>query len=214
MSIWAAKQSTSGVHPTLHSKCHHQIIYSKLDLKIGYPSPYTRKIWDYNRSETELINRSIETFDRSNLFSNKNLHEQEELFSKTLLNIFHNFIPKKIIVCDDRDSPWMNDKIKKMIKRKNWLFQSQRKYLDFVILKFTQTKIFSLFSKLKYHERHVNNINDPKTAQKIYWKILKTFVNGTKIPLIPPLLVGNQLFTDFLVKAKCTMINLASNERN
>ena len=29
----------------------------------------------------------------------------------------------------------------------------------------------------------------------------KTFVNGTKIPLIPPLLVGNQLVSDFLEKA-------------
>ena len=33
----------SGVHPTLHSKCYHQIIYSKLNLKIEYPPPYTRK---------------------------------------------------------------------------------------------------------------------------------------------------------------------------
>ena len=36
---------------------------------------------------------------------------------------------------------------------------------------------------------------------KTYWKILKTFVNETKFPLIPPLLVGNKLVTDFLVKA-------------
>ena len=42
---------------------------------------------------------------------------------------------------------------------------------------------------------------DPKIAPKTYWKILKTFANGTKIPLIPPLLVENQLVTDFLVKA-------------
>ena len=56
-------------------------------------------------------------------------------------------------------------------------------------------------SKLKYHERLALNLNDPKTAPKTYWKILKTFVNGTKIPLIPPLLVGNQLVTNFLVKA-------------
>ena len=42
---------------------------------------------------------------------------------KTLLNIFHNFIPNKIIVCVERDPPWMNDEIKKMIKRKNWPFK-------------------------------------------------------------------------------------------
>ena len=25
-----------------------------------------------------------------------------------LLNISHNFIPDKIILCDDKDSPWMD----------------------------------------------------------------------------------------------------------
>ena len=80
----------SGVHPTLHSKCHHQIIYSKLNLKIKYPPPYTRKVWNYSRSETDLINHSIESFDWSKLFSGKNVYEQVELFNKTLLDIFHN----------------------------------------------------------------------------------------------------------------------------
>ena len=55
--------------------------------------------------------------------------------------------------------------------------------------------------KLKYHDRLAFKLNDPKTAPENYQKILKTFVNGTKIPLIPPLLVGDQLVTDFLVKA-------------
>ena len=94
---------------------------------------------------------------------------------------------------------------KKMIKRKNWLFKSQRKSskLDFAVLNLLtqdmQDAITS--SKLKYYEGLANKLNDPKTAPKTYWKILKTLVNGTKIPLIPPLLVSNQLVSDFLEKA-------------
>ena len=157
------------------------------------------------RSERDSINRSIEIFDWFYIFSGKDVHEQVELFNKTLLNIFHNFIPNKIILCDDKDPPWMNDEIKNLIKRKNWLFQCQRKSgnLDYASLSsITQTMSNTVnSSKLKYHERLALNLNDPKTAPKTYWKILKTFVNGTKIPLIPPLLVGNQLVTDFLVKA-------------
>ena len=44
-------------------------------------------------------------FDWSYLFSGKNVHEQVELSNKTLLNIFHNFIPNIIILCDDKDPP-------------------------------------------------------------------------------------------------------------
>ena len=38
----------SGVDSSLHSKCHHQIIYSKLYLKTEYPPPYIYKIWNSN----------------------------------------------------------------------------------------------------------------------------------------------------------------------
>ena len=86
----------SGVHLSLYRKFHHQIIYSKLNLKIEHPPPYIHKIWDYNRSETNSVNRSIQIFDWSYLFSGKNVHEQVELFNKTLLNIFHNFILTKL----------------------------------------------------------------------------------------------------------------------
>ena len=124
------------------------------------------------------------------------------------------------MICNDRDPPWMNDEVKKTIKRKNWLFQSQRKScnLDFTILNsLTQDTSDSITSsKLKYYERLANKLNDFKTAPKTYWKILKTSVNGTKIPLIPPTLVGNQLVSDFFAKAnlfndyfnkQCTIID-------
>ena len=52
-------------------------------------------------------------------------------------------------------------------------------------------------SKWKHHEYLANKLNDPKTAPKTYYTILKTFVNGSKIPLITPLLVDNKLGTDF-----------------
>ena len=40
-----------------------------------------------------------------------------------------------------------------------------------------------------------------RTATKTYWSILKTFLKGTKIPIISPLFVENELVTDFLEKA-------------
>ena len=35
---------------------------------------------------------------------------------------------------------------------------------------------------MKYHERLANKLNDPETAPKTHWAILKTFTNGSKIP--------------------------------
>ena len=124
------------------------------------------------------------------LFSGKNVHKPVKVFNKTLLNISRNFIPNKITLCDDRDRPWMNDEIKKFIKRKNWIFQCQRKSgnLDYASLNSITQNISNAVNllKLKYHERLGLKLNDPKTAPKTYWKILKAFVNGIKIPVTPP----------------------------
>ena len=47
----------NGVHPSLHSNCHHQITYCKLNLSIEYPPPYERLVWDYNRANVEGIKK-------------------------------------------------------------------------------------------------------------------------------------------------------------
>ena len=46
----------SGIHPSLHQNCHHQIIFCKLNLKIEYPPPYAPEVWDYGKAQTDLIN--------------------------------------------------------------------------------------------------------------------------------------------------------------
>ena len=33
----------SGVHPSLHPNCHHQIVFAKFNLDIVYPPPYKEK---------------------------------------------------------------------------------------------------------------------------------------------------------------------------
>ena len=136
------------------------------------------------------------------------------------MNIFHNYIPNKFISCDDKDPPWINEEIKSLIHRKNALYQRQRKpgSIDYTSLNALTIDISHAISssKLKYHERLANKLNDPKTVPKTYWSILKTFVNSSKIPLIPPLLVDNKLVTNFLYKAnlfnnffakQCTLIS-------
>ena len=37
----------SGVHSSFYASCHHQIVFSKFNLKISYPLPYQREVWYY-----------------------------------------------------------------------------------------------------------------------------------------------------------------------
>ena len=41
----------NGVHASLHSSCHHQIIHCTFNLNIVYPPPYQRLLWNYNKAD-------------------------------------------------------------------------------------------------------------------------------------------------------------------
>ena len=94
-------------------------------MKIEYPPPYAREVWDYGKAQTDLINRAIDQFDWINLFLNININEKVISFNRTTLNIFHNFIPNKIILYDYRDPPRMND-ILISHKKEKVAFQKQK----------------------------------------------------------------------------------------
>ena len=53
------------------------------------------------------------------LFATKTAHQQVNSLNDTILNVFTNFVLNKVIRCDDRDLPWINDDIKNKIKWKN-----------------------------------------------------------------------------------------------
>ena len=55
--------------------------------------------------------------------------------------------------------------------------------------------------KEEYQNHIALKLNDPMTNTKTYWSILKTFYNGKKVPVIPPLLINNKLISDLKVKA-------------
>ena len=119
----------SGVHPSLHSNCHHQITYCKINLNIEYPPPYERLVWDYNRANVEGIKKSIESVNWEMMFNNKSVHKQVSIFNEILMNIFSNFTPNKFVTFDDRYPLWINDFVKSKIEWKNQLYKIYQKWL-------------------------------------------------------------------------------------
>ncbi len=75
----------SGVHPSQHAHCHHQIVYGKLTVSnITQPS-YTRKIWYYDRADFVAIMKSIKVplqrfFDFTSLDRSKYADFENEKF--------------------------------------------------------------------------------------------------------------------------------------
>ena len=45
----------SGIHSSLHSNCHHQIIFAKFNVEAVYPPPYVQEVWHCKDVNTGLI---------------------------------------------------------------------------------------------------------------------------------------------------------------
>ena len=99
----------------------------------------------------------------------------------THFNIFSNFVRSKVITVDERDTPWINEKIKGKIKSKNKTFQQYlkngRKVTDFEIVNKEAAELSKLIQnrKKKYFHDLSLKLNNPKTTNpKMYWSLIKS----------------------------------------
>ena len=109
--------------PILTSKLSSSDYFGKFNLKIYYPPPDYCQVWHYQEADTELIRRAIDLFDGKKAFKNTSVDEKVAIFSKSILNILHNFIPHETLLVDDTDLPWLTNKIKNLINEKNTVFK-------------------------------------------------------------------------------------------
>ena len=148
------------------------MVYAKLNLKTEYSPLYERLVWDYNKTNTQLFKRSSETFNWEKLLENKNVNDQLYLFNKTMLNIFHNLIPNKNIICNDKNPPWFNNQIKALTEKKNHLFKSYmangRLAMDRVRLQKAGAQLINLIksSKENFYNNLAKKLSDPNTSSK------------------------------------------------
>ena len=95
-----------GTHSSLNSFC-------KFNLNIEYPPPYEWLVWDYKKAHIDNIKNSIKSVNWKFLLNIKTVNKQVTIFYETLINIFSNTVPNKLVTFNDPcDPPWMNDFVK------------------------------------------------------------------------------------------------------
>ena len=120
------------------------------------------------------------------LFSNKSIHEQVTIFNQTLMNIFSNYTPSKLITSDDKDPLWMNESIKKKIVAKMYacksFYANKKNYDTYLKLQTISTELSEMILKRKgdYYRLLSDKLNNPHTSARSYWSILKTLYNRKK----------------------------------
>ena len=102
-------------HSLFHTG-HHNIIFAKISPKIVLPPDYEHEVCDYKKANIDSIKKSISLFNWESIFNNLSVSEKVNVLNSTLFNIFHNYIPNKIVKCSYKDPPWITKLIKSKLK--------------------------------------------------------------------------------------------------
>ena len=130
-----------------------------------------------------------------------------------------NFIPRETITCDDRDPPWINSSIRRLIQDKNEAhnrykrsnnnsqysenFQSLQNLLG-----------VSIEASKERYSRLSKKLMDPTASPKTYWSVLKSFHNDKKMPCIRSVFHENNLLQISEKKPGCLILFLLSKNNH
>ena len=113
--------SNYGVNASIFDKCHHNIIFGKVNICVPLPPVSIGEVWNLSQAHMENIKYSISNFNWSKAFENLSVDGKVKHLNKTLINIFRNYIPNKKIKCDYGQPYWINDTIKSSLKQRSKL---------------------------------------------------------------------------------------------
>ena len=110
----------------------------------------------------------------------------------TMTQWFACYILHESIICDDKDPPWLNKKIKYLINLKNKIYKlycSSKNNLQYSKLLDLQNELNNSIEDLKnrHYSRMSLKLVDPRSSPKMFSSKLKTILNNKKIPCIAPL---------------------------
>ena len=133
-----------------------------MNLHIVYPPPYLREIWHYREANRGLIRYAIKEFNWERAFSNTSVNKKVDIFNRTVLNILSNFIPHEIIVCNEKDPPWFNNRRKTLIQEKSATYM-------IYCLQFLQERLITSIesSKERYFAKIANRLSNTQKVAKL-----------------------------------------------
>ena len=76
--------SNHGIDVSIFDKCHHNIIFGKIDIRVPLPPIFVREVWDYSKANVEHIKKTISNFNWHNAFKDLSVDEKVVLLNETL----------------------------------------------------------------------------------------------------------------------------------
>lgn len=170
---------------------------------------FTRKIWLYDKGDYESLSQEILDTDWERL-KNDNIDIYANNITECILELSKKYIPNKTIKIRQSDPPWLNNTIKKLMrKRKRYFDRYKRTRLtnDFDKYKQLRNRVTSEIRKSKkaQTEKLADKLASNSSESRDWWKTLKSFIKPSKSSSLPPLVKDGEVFQK--EKDKANLLN-------
>ena len=197
----------SGVYPELPD-LDHCIIHATFNITYNTSAPYYKHTWKLEQGNYQSLNNFyLNKFSNlNNIFSDTDLNKNVETLTKTILEGMELHIPSKRIKIYPTDKPWFTPELKTLFKISYRLHKRKNKTkLPSDILAFENARRHAKESfrtaRDNYFQNLNNQISNPETTSKTFWKLLKSLF-GKSNTGIPDLTDNNTTYSNNHDKAE------------
>ena len=170
----------------------HFPVYAELRIETFKFQTLTKTLWDYDKIDSDLFIRTLQKTDWTTIL-NKDVHTATTDLTHAILSAAKTAIPTKVVHIKNKDKPWVNNELKRNIRKRNMLFKCAKRtqsHIDWCNWK-TQRNFVSNLNK-RLHSEHIQSqvtelIRNKRSPYK-YHQILSDLTGRKHSNPIPPLL--------------------------
>ena len=188
---------SSGVLPPFCSD--HSPVFVELDYKLPKYQSFKRRIYNYDRANWDMMGNEIDSINWTEILNTNNVDDSADILTLNLTRIINRFIPNRVTKFSNRDKPWVTQKIKFEIRKRNKMYQKVRRtgsVEHWTAFKRQRNYVTGLIriAKTSHVQEMVGKMEQHKSSEKIWWKLVKCITNvNHKESSIPCLKMNNSI---------------------
>ena len=169
----------------------------KVEIKstVACSTSFTRSVINYKKLDLDKVNALIAQSDLENLVNTLSIDDAAEHLSQKIMSLVATCAPCKTIKVSDRDPPWVNEEIKRLLTVKNKAHtraKNTNSTVDWANFRKIRNDYTTAIRKRKtdYDNDLDFKISNTSTyTEKEWWKTVRAFMNknNAKSSTIPPL---------------------------
>ena len=183
--------------PSLSNHCDVAVL---MNIRKAKHERFKRRVYQYEKADWANLNRDLREKDWDGLLREKDTNDMVNIWTKVFMDAVKKWVPNKLLHIEKFSSPWMNDEIRKLRRKKLYKHKraaktnSIRDWRKFYIARANLTD--KIRQAKRDHDTHIGKKIDEAEGknEKLWWRIVKSFYNKSRNTKqqSPPLIVDGK----------------------